>query len=161
MTKEIFNLNPFDLGPTTALLQRENNSRLEELGGALPGFEAASAETLHGKKEELDAAQHQLVVVQEETKLLENEGAQHSESKKVREELRKKQDEVQEYLQEQPRILQLETELQTYEKTQLAFREILNTTHTLNKEKELLTHKIEQLTARKQDVLSRLEKEEI
>lgn len=161
MMKEIFNLNRFDLGPKTALLQRKNNSRLEQLSGALSGFEAVSTETLHGKKEELDAAQRQLILVKEETMLLENEVAQLSESKKVREELRKKQEEVQEYLQEQPRILQLEKELQTYEKTQVAFREILNTTHTLNKEKELLTHKIEQLTVRKQEVLSRLEKEEI
>src|SRR5690606_39038941 len=83
-----------------------------------------------------------------------------TESKKIREELAHKKEEVQEYLLEQPRISQLEKELQTYETTQLAFREILNTTHSLNKEKEQLTHKIEQLTTRKLEVLSRWEKEE-
>src|SRR5690606_40069096 len=101
-----------------------------------------------------------LTLGREETASLEKEVGRLMEGKKVREELAQKKEEVQEYLLEQSRITQLEKELQTYESTQLAFREILNITHSLNKEKEQLTHKIEQLTTRKAEVLNRLEKEE-
>ncbi len=160
MMKDIFNLDRFDLGSKVGILQKQNNSKLEQLNGALSGFDAVSTEILHSKQQELDTAQQQLTLVKQETTSLEKEVIRLTESKKIREELAHKKEEVQEYLLEQPRISQLEKELQTYETTQLAFREILNTTHSLNKEKEQLTHKIEQLTTRKLEVLSRLEKEE-
>src|SRR5690606_12104884 len=160
MMKDIFNLDRFDLGSKVGILQKQNNSKLEQLNGALSGFDAVSKEILHSKQQELDTAQQQLTLVKQETTSLEKEVSRLTESKKIREELAHKKEEVQEYLLEQPRISQLEKELQTYETTQLAFREILNTTHSLNKEKEQLTHKIEQLTTRKLEVLSRLEKEE-
>lgn len=160
MMKEIFNLDRFDLGPKVAILQRQNSSKLEQLNGALSGFDAVSMEILDSKQQELETAQQHLTLVKEETASLEKEVGRLMEGKKVREELAQKKEEVQEYLLEQPRITQLEKELQTYESTQLAFREILNITHSLNKEKEQLTHKIEQLTTRKAEVLNRLEKEE-
>ena len=161
MMKEIFNLNRFDLGPKVALLQRQNNSKLEQLNGALSGFDAVSIEIINSKQQELEHAQQHLNEVKEVTTSLEKEVSQLAESKKIRDELTQKNIERSEYLAEQPRIAQLEKELQTYESTRLAFQEILNTTHTLNKEKEQLTHKIEQLTVRKKDVLSRLEKSEL
>lgn len=160
MMKEIFNLDRFDLGPKVAILQRQNNSKLEQLNGALSGFDTVSVEILNNKQQELETAQQHLKLVKEETTSLEKEVSRLLESKKTREELAHKKEEVQEYLLEQPRISRLEKELQTYEVTQRAFREILNTTHNLNKEKEQLTYKIEQLTTRKSEILSRLEKEE-
>ncbi|PRD55925.1 AAA family ATPase [Sphingobacterium gobiense] len=160
MMKDIFNLDRFDLGPKVAILQRQNNSKLEQLNGALSGFDAVSMEILDSKQQELETAQRHLASVKAETALLEKEVSRLMESKKKRDELVQKKEDVQEYLLEQPRIVQLEKELRTYEITQSAFREILNTTHNLNKEKEQLTHKIEQLTVRKSEVLNRLEKEE-
>ncbi|NGM65184.1 AAA family ATPase [Sphingobacterium sp. SGR-19] len=160
MMKDIFNLDRFDLGPKVAILQRQNNSKLEQLNGALSGFDAVSLEILDSKQQELETAKRHLASVKEETALLEKEVSRLMESKKKRDELVQKKEDVQEYLLEQPRIIQLEKELRTYEITQSAFREILNTTHNLNKEKEQLTHKIEQLTVRKSEVLNRLEKEE-
>src|SRR5690606_2325622 len=160
MMKDIFNLDRFDLGPKMATLQRQNNSKLEQLNGALSGFDAVTTEILGNKQQELETAQHHLTLVKEETVSLEKEVSRLMESKKTREELAQKKIEVQEYLLEQPRITQLEKDLQTYESTQLAFKEILNTTHRLNKEKEQLTYKIEQLTTRKSEILNRLEKEE-
>jgi len=160
MMKDIFNLDRFDLGPKVATLQRQNNSKLEQLNGALSGFDAVTTEILGNKQQELETAQHHLTLVKEETVSLEKEVSRLMESKKTREELAQKKIEVQEYLLEQPRITQLEKDLQTYESTQLAFKEILNTTHRLNKEKEQLTYKIEQLTTRKGEILNRLEKEE-
>lgn len=160
MMKDIFNLDRFDLGPKAAILQRQNSSKLEQLNGVLSGFDAVSMEILDSKQQELETAQQHLTLVKEETASLEKEVNRLMESKKTREELAQKKEEVQEYLLEQPRIVQLEKELQTYESTQSAFKEILNTTHNLNKEKEQLTHKIEQLTTRKGEILSRLEKEE-
>lgn len=160
MMKDIFNLDRFDLGPKVSILQRQNNSKLEQLNGALSGFDTVSMEILDSKQQELETAQKHLATVKEETASLEKEVSRLTESKKTRDELMQKKEDVQEYLLEQPRITQLEKELRTYEITQLAFREILNTTHSLNKEKEQLTHKIEQLTVRKSEVLNRLEKEE-
>lgn len=160
MMKDIFNLNRFDLGSKVSLLQRQNNSKLEQLSGALSGFDTVSSEVLENKQQELETTQHHLTLVKGETVALEKEVNRLMESKKTRQELSDKKEEVREYLLEQPRITQLEKDLRTYERTQLAFREILNHTHNLNKEKEQLTHKIEQLTSRKTDVLNRLEKEE-
>jgi len=160
MMKDIFHLDRFDLGPKVAALQRQNNNNLERLNGALSGFDAVSLETLSGKEQELQSAQHHLTQVKNETTSLEKEVTQLMEGKKTREELAEKKTALEEYLKEQPRISQLEKELQIYERTQLAFREILNITQSLNKEKEQLTRKIEQLTSRKTEVLNRLEKEE-
>lgn len=160
MMKDIFNLNRFDLGPKVALLQRQNNSKLEQLNGALSGFDTVSSEVLENKQRELQDARQHLILVKEETATLEKEVSRLMESKKTREELTSKKEEVQEYLLEQPRIAQLERDMHIYEATGTAFREILNHTHNLNKDKERLTHKIEQLTSRKTDILNRLEKEE-
>lgn len=160
MMKDIFNLNRFDLGPKVAVLQRQNNSKLEQLNGALSGFDTVSNEILENKHRELNDAQQHLTVVKEETATLEKEVSRLLESKKTREELAGKKAELKEHLLEQPRIAQLEKELHAYEATGMAFREILNHTHNLNKEKEQLTHKIEQLTSRKADILNRLEREE-
>ncbi|PRD47514.1 AAA family ATPase [Sphingobacterium haloxyli] len=160
MMKDIFSLDRFDLGSKVAILQRKNNNKLEQLSGALSGFNAVSTETLNSKQHELETARQHLTSVKEETALLEKEVSRLMESKKTRDELMQKKEEVQAYLLEHPRITQLEKELQTYETTRSAFKEILNTTHNLNKEKEQLTHKIEQLTIRKSEILSRLEKEE-
>ena len=160
MMKEIFNLNRFDLGPKVAALQRQNNAKLHQLSGALSGFEAVSSEVLTQKQEELAHAQAYLLGVKEETTQLEQEVQRLSESKKLREQLTAKENEKQAYLAEEPRISQLEKELQQYETTQLAFRELLNTTQHLNKEKEKLTYKIEQLSVQKEKVLQELEKQE-
>ncbi|MFD2968679.1 SbcC/MukB-like Walker B domain-containing protein [Sphingobacterium bambusae] len=160
MIKEIFNLNRFDLGPKVSHLQRQNNSKIELLKGALSGFESVSTEILQTKKEELAKAQVDLHTLKEETANLETELSRMAESKRLRAELHNKQQEVTSYRDEQPKILQQEQELNTFESTQQAFKEVLQHTQMLNKEKEQVTLKIQQLTTRKEETLSRLEEQE-
>lgn len=160
MMKEIFNLNRFDLGPKVAHLQRQNNSKLELLKGALSGFESVSTEILEAKKQELAHAQLEIRVLREETVTLETELSRLAESKRLRMALVTKQQEVAAYREEQPKILQQDQELKVYESTQDAFREVLHHTQMLNKEKEQVTLKIQQLTSRKEETLSRLEEQE-
>ncbi|WP_437917794.1 AAA family ATPase [Sphingobacterium sp. LRF_L2] len=160
MMKEIFNLNRFDLGPKVAILQRKNNTFLEQIKGALSGFETVSLEVLKKKQDDLSNAQESLHQIKTETFSLEKELIQLSESKRIRINLINKQKEVDAYMADQPKIRQQEKDLQIYENTNLAFREILNHTHLLNKEKEQLTYKLEQLAIKKKDVLTRLEEKE-
>ena len=52
MMKEIFHLQKFDLSAKVGLLQTSNRSSLDELRGALSGFETISGETILSKEEE-------------------------------------------------------------------------------------------------------------
>ncbi len=160
MMKEIFHLGRFDLGPKVSTLQRKNNNRLEGLKGALSGFEAVSIEILHAKQEELENTQTRLTSVKAETTALEIELTRLTESKRLRTDLQHKKVAADALEAEQPKMQQQERELEVYEVTQAAFREILNQTQLLNKEKELVTHKLEQLSTKKQQVLARLDEKE-
>ncbi|WDF70115.1 SMC family ATPase [Sphingobacterium oryzagri] len=160
MMKEIFHLGRFDLGPKVSTLQRKNNNRLEGLKGALSGFEAVSIEILQAKQEELENTQTRLTSVKAETTALEIELTRLTESKRLRTDLQHKKVTADALEAEQPKMQQQERELEVYEVTQAAFREILNQTQLLNKEKELVTHKLEQLSTKKQQVLARLDEKE-
>ncbi|TYP97220.1 exonuclease SbcC [Sphingobacterium allocomposti] len=160
MMKEIFNLDRFDLGPKVSALQKKNNSLLEHLKGALSGFESVSMEVLAAKQEELASAQKTLAAVRAETSVLEQEIARLTEGRRLRADLAIKQQEAAKLLNEQAKIDTLEKDLNIYERTSVAFREILHHTQQLNKEKEQLTFKIETLTGKKQDILSQLEQQE-
>src|SRR5690606_23771029 len=61
MMKEIFLLNKFDLGPQVSHFQNINNKKLENLKGALSGFESISNESLMLKKEEVQKAKENLL----------------------------------------------------------------------------------------------------
>ncbi|TDS12243.1 SbcC/MukB-like Walker B domain-containing protein [Sphingobacterium paludis] len=160
MMKEIFNLNRFDLGPKVSQLQRQNNSKIELLKGALSGFETVSTEILQQKRTEFETAQQGLNELKAETSALDVELTRMAESKRLRAELAVKKQEVATLKLDEPKILQQQRDLDSYEATDRVFREVLNQTQRLNKEKEQVTFKLEQLTARKQQTLSRLEEKE-
>lgn len=160
MMKEIFNLNRFDLGPKTALLQRANNSKIEHVKGALSGFETVSAEILAHKLSELKEAQEQLSATKTATLALEEQCAWLIQGKQNRTALATKKQELHVLHGDKPRIEQLDKELRTYETTNQVFREILNVALRLNKDKEQLTYKIEQLSVKKSETLERLEEKE-
>src|SRR5690606_38662614 len=105
-------------------------------------------------------ARKQLFDIRKDVSDLEEVCKKLNDGRNNRAELSAKQMELQELHLQQPKIKQLESELTTYESTHAAFREILNQTQTLNKEKEQLTYKIEQLTVKKQHTLSQLEQKE-
>ncbi|QBQ41598.1 SMC family ATPase [Sphingobacterium psychroaquaticum] len=160
MMKEIFNLNRFDLGPKTALLQRANNSKIEHVKGALSGFETVSAEILAHKLADLKDAQELLSTTKTATLALEEQCAWLIQGKQNRTALAAKKQELNVLHGDKPRIEQLDKELRTYETTNQVFREILNVALRLNKDKEQLTYKIEQLSVKKKDTLERLEEKE-
>lgn len=155
MMKELFNLDRFDLGPKVATLQRQNNSQLDVLKGALSGFETISTELLETKNIELKEAQALLVDKRQAFLTLELLHKQLLEAQQHRLELQKQQQELSELKNQQPKIEQWKLDLQRYEKTHQAFRELLNITQALNKEKEQLTYKIESLSANKSKLLER------
>src|SRR5690606_40106734 len=99
-------------------------------------------------------------LVRAETSVLEQEIARLTEGRRLRADLAIKQQEAAKLLNEQAKIDTLEKDLNIYERTSVAFREILHHTQQLNKEKEQLTFKIETLTGKKQDILSQLEQQE-
>ncbi|SJN45319.1 AAA family ATPase [Sphingobacterium sp. JB170] len=160
MMKEIFNLNRFDLGQKVIALQRKNTMHLDVLKGTLSGFEEVSVETLQSKQTELVDAQNALQTIKSEHTFLEAEIARLSQAKKYRADLEQKTKSLEQFVSEESKVQQLENELEIYVTTSQAFRELLNHTHTLNKDKEHLTHKIEGLDNKKHMVLERLEQTE-
>lgn len=160
MMKEIFNLNRFDLGPKTAILQRKNNSELEHLKGALSGFESVSVARLQEKQLALSQASIALSETKKLTLALEQLCKQLSESQQNRLLLNQKKEELAVLNQDKPRIEQLDLELKTYETTHRVFRELINISLALGKDKEQLTYKLEKLSVRKRESLEQLEKKE-
>jgi len=160
MMKEIFQLERFDLGMKTSRLQRENNNRIENLKGALSGFETVSEEALTTKKEEFTAAQTQLKVLRSDFEILEIRFKKLHEAKKNRLELEVKEKEYSILKLDEPKIRKQEEDLNRFETTQIVFKDLIATSNKLNKDKEILTHKIENLTAQKDRLTSAIEKEE-
>jgi len=150
MMKEIFMLNKFDLGPKVSSLQVGNNRKLENLRGALSGFESISAEALTLKKQELEEAKENLVSSREAYQDLLAKVQQMQEFKDKRIELQQKEAQQQELLSSKERIQKQEKELNKYEQTANAFREPLNSLQSLNAEREVLIHKIENLRSSKE-----------
>lgn len=149
MMKEIFFLNKFDLGPKVSHLQAANNRKLENLRGALSGFESISAEALEQKKLEVKEAKETLVQTRETYQELLDKVQQIQEFKDKQIELQQKQAQFAELQQSKDKIQQQEKELNKYEQTANAFREPLNNLQALNTERETLIHKIENLRATK------------
>ncbi|MCY4780560.1 AAA family ATPase [Sphingobacterium sp. UT-1RO-CII-1] len=160
MMKEIFNLDRFDLGPKVSFMQRQNNSKIEHIKGALSGFEAISPELLEQKMTDLKQALTDLNSLKNEVTKLEEECRILNEGKKLRLDIQARQAERDELLKEKPRIEKLEKELHIYETTDRAFREILSDTQRINKEKETTTLRIEQLSVNKEKALQDIAQKE-
>jgi len=73
MMKEIFHLQKFDLSAKVGLLQTSNRSSLDELRGALSGFETISGETILSKEEEWQNASQVLEIKKDVQKKVEAE----------------------------------------------------------------------------------------
>ncbi|MBE8712501.1 AAA family ATPase [Sphingobacterium hungaricum] len=160
MMKEIFQLDRFDLGMNVSKLQKENNNRIENLKGALSGFELVSAEALESKKEEFASAKKQLAIAKTEFDVLDSQYKKLTEAKEIRTELLLKEKAFAELAEQEAKVLQLEKELNRFETTQLVFKDLLLVSQKLNKEKEVLTYKIENLTSKKDSLSSEIEHEE-
>ncbi len=151
MMKEIFYLNKFDLGPKVSTLQFSNNRKLENLKGALSGFEMISAEALELKHKEVEETKASLAQTKGayQDLLQQVQVLQEYHDKHV--ELQGKNLQYQELLLKVPKIKQQENELNKFEQTSLAFKEPLIALQELNVQKESLIHRIENLQINKEN----------
>src|SRR5690606_35257277 len=157
MMKEIFHLNKFDLGPRIGFLQAGNNRKLENLKGALSGFESISTEALNFKKLEVEEAKKTLAQTKEDFQELQAKVLILQEYKDKDIELRQKDSQFQELNSKKVRVQQQEEDLDRYERTSHAFREPLNFLQSLNIERESLIHKIENFQSVKETQLHEIE----
>lgn len=154
MMKEIFFLNKFDLGPKVSLLQSENNRLLENLKGALSGFENISEdykklkiEALNIAKEELQRTRNEHVIWLDRLKNLELSHSNRMEYKQLCLEW----DTITE---QSLSIKQQELEVEEYETAALNFKEPLNKEQQLLVESKIIAHKIESLQKQHEQLTS-------
>jgi len=157
MMKEIFYLNKFDLGPKVGFLQAGNNRKLENLKGALSGFESISTEALNLKKTEVEEAKKTLTQTKEDFQDLQLKVQSLQEFKDKGIELHQKESQFQELNSKKERVQQQESDLNRYEKTSQAFKEPLNFLQSLNIERESLIHKIENFQFAKERQLQEID----
>lgn len=143
MMKEIFYLNKFDLGPKVGFLQAGNNRKLENLKGALSGFESISTEVLNQKKLEVEEAKKTLELTRADYQELQQKVQSLQEYRDKGIELHQKEAQFNELNSKKERVQQQEAEVNRYERTSQAFKEPLNYLQSLNVERETLIHKIE------------------
>lgn len=157
MMKEIFYLGKFDLGPRVSFLQSRNNKKLENLKGALSGFESISIEALEEKKREVQEAKETLVQTRSSYQELLSQVQAMQEFLDKRTELRQKEIQHKELSARKARIQQQEDELNRYERTSKAFVEPLNYIQTLNSERDVLIRKIESFQSERESRFSRID----
>lgn len=153
MMKEIFFLNQYDLGPKVGYLQAANNKKVENLKGALTGYEEVSEAFKEEKTTELEEAKIQLTSIKEEFEYLTESFKKLSTAKGNRQDLLSKEKELASLNEKKAQIQQFEKELAEYESVSLHFREHINNLHHITATKEQLLAKIEGLQENK-DLLS-------
>ncbi|GGH26959.1 SMC family ATPase [Sphingobacterium alkalisoli] len=149
MMKEIFYLNKYDLGPKVSFLQAENNKKLENLRGALTGFEEVTSAILESKKITLNEARSSLLDVKEEHKSIEERYQKLVNIQQDKKDLANKELALAALEQQSDSIKKMEEEISQFEKTVSNFKEALNVLHQLTTGKEALVIKIQNLKEQK------------
>lgn len=149
MMKEIFYLNKYDLGPKVSFLQAENNKKLENLRGALTGFEEVTAEIIESKKITLNDARSSLLHVKKEHQSIQERYQKLVGIQQDKKDLANKELELAALEQKSDSIKKMEEEILQFEKTVLNFKESLNNLHQLTTGKEALVIKIQNLKEQK------------
>lgn len=145
MMKEIFFLNQYDLGPKVGYLQAENNKKVENLKGALTGFEEVSEEIKEAKQKELEIGKIKLANIKLAYEKWTETYKKLSISKTNRQDLYSKEQEWNKLNEKRPQIQQIEKEITEFESVSLHFREHINNLHYITSIKEQLLVKIEKL----------------
>src|SRR5690606_13309348 len=158
MMKEIFYLEKFDLGPKVAQLQMKNNKKLENLRGALSGYESISTEALEQKKKEVEEAKKTLVETRSSYQDLQQKLQSLQELRDKGIELVEKEKQFKELSARRTRVKQQEDELNRYENTAKAFVEPLNHIQSLNAERDVLIHKIENFRSEREQHLAHIDR---
>lgn len=157
MMKEIFFLNQYDLGPKVGILQAENNRKVENLKGALTGFESVSEETKEEKRKALEVAKEDLAHLKVDYEKCSEDFKKLDLAKINRQDLYSKEQEWSTLNKKRPQIQQLEKELAEYESVSLHFREHINNLHYITSTKEQLLAKIERLQDNKEQVSQKID----
>ena len=121
MMKEIFHLQKFDLSAKVSLLQTANKSSLDELKGALSGFETISVETILSKDEEWQNASKVLETNKEVQKKADEELAALNTLKTNFEDLENRKSKFSALNVEKPIMDALQAEITEYEKVEKVF----------------------------------------
>ena len=142
MMKEIFHLQRFDLASKVGLLQSTTRTKLDQLKGALSGFEAISADAILALEKEVIAANNELKNDKIGLSLVEKELNELNTLKANFEDLEKKQQQLSKLNAEKVTMNALELEIDLFEKTERNFKSTLITLKTektaLEKAKENL-----------------------
>jgi exonuclease SbcC len=142
MMKEIFHLQRFDLASKVASAQSAARTQLDQVKGALSGFEAISKETISALEVEVVAANRELQTNKTELELVETELQKMTTLKTNFEDLEKKKTLLATFIEQKPKMDALQTEIDEFEITDKAFKGVLNelgyAITTLSKAKEQL-----------------------
>ncbi|SHM35007.1 AAA family ATPase [Flavobacterium xanthum] len=142
MMKEIFHLQRFDLASKVGLLQSATRTKLDQLKGALSGFEAISADAILALEKEVIASNNELKNDKIGLSLVEKELNELNTLKANFEDLEKKQQQLSKLNAEKVKMNALELEIDLFEKTERNFKSTLITLKTektaLEKAKENL-----------------------
>ncbi|TDE04253.1 AAA family ATPase [Flavobacterium sandaracinum] len=144
MMKEIFHLQRFDLASKVGLLQSTTRTKLDQLKGALSGFEAISADAILALEKEVIAANNELQNDKIGLSLVEKELSELNTLKANFEDLEKKQQQLSKLNAEKVTMNALELEIDLFEKTERNFK---STLITLKTEKTALEKAKENLVA--------------
>ena len=125
MMKEIFHLQRFDLASKVGLLQSTNRTKLDQLKGALSGFEAISADAILALEKEVIAADNELQNDKIGLSLVDKELNELNTLKANFEDLEKKHQQLSKLNAEKVTMNALELEIDLFEKTERNFWIIL------------------------------------
>ena len=126
MMKEIFHLQRFDLASKVATAQSAARTQLDQLKGALSGFDAISKETISALEVELAEANTELQTNKTELELVETEFQKMTTLKTNFEDLEKKKNLLSTFIEQKPKMDALQTEIDTFEITDKAFKVVIN-----------------------------------
>ena len=126
MMKEIFHLQRFDLASKVATAQSAARTQLDQLKGALSGFEAISKESVNALEIEVAEASTVLQTNKTELELVTIELQKMIALKTNFEDLEKKRTMLSTLIERKPQMDALQTTITTFEKTEKAFKQVLN-----------------------------------
>jgi exonuclease SbcC len=125
MMKEIFQLHRYDLQGKTSRLRKESQSKLDNLGGQLKGFEEISKKEITSRKKDLSEAEEKLEAIQQKHQAL-DEKYQHLKSLKADfDSLKTKEEKLDQLEKKQPEIQSAREDLELYERISRVFRQLL------------------------------------
>ncbi|MCG9793374.1 AAA family ATPase [Flavobacterium algicola] len=126
MMKEIFHLQRFDLASKVAVAQSANKTQLDQLKGALSGFESISKEAVSALELEVTGAAAELMTNKTLLDQLESELQKMTVLKSNFEDLEKKKKALSIFIEQKPRMDALQVEIDLFEATEKAFKTVLN-----------------------------------